>query len=382
MNFKKLEELMDHFTSWRIPGCNCVVYKDREKVFEYSSGYSDIESGTKMKGDEIMYMFSTTKPIVCATGLALWEKGKFDLDDPVEKFLPEWANMKVKKKHEDGTFDVVDATEKATMRHLFTMQAGLDYNTETEAMKECLAKFAPECPTREVARAIAASPLNFEPGEYWNYSLCHDVLGAALEVIEGKTLDKIVKEIILDPVGMTDTEFGMSDERRKRMATMYGFNDTTVQIERHPTQDNWSIFGTEYYSGGAGLTSTVADMCKFAEMMSAGGVTMDGVRILKPETIELMKTNQLGEVQIKEFNWSHLVGYGYGMGVRTLMDPEAAKTKAPVGEFGWTGAAGAFELIDTDNKIAMFYAHHMLNNQEYYTAPRLRDALYECIAAE
>ena len=381
MDFSKLSELMDHFTSWRIPGNSCVVYKDRKPVFKYSSGYSDIESGKKMCGDELLYMFSATKPVVCAAGLTLWEKGKLDLDAPVSKYLPEWDNMTYVSRDENGNEIVlpVPADRKATVKQLFSMTAGMDYMTETEAQLAARERTAPRCPTREIVRAMAERPLRFIPGEHWNYSLCHDVLGAVIEVAADMTLADYVGETIIKPVGMKNTEFGIRDERRARMATMYCFNDTTVRIEKNPTQDNWSIFGTEYHSGGAGLTSTVGDMAMFTEMMSAGGITIGGERIIKEETLDMMRRNHLSPQQMVDFNWSHLAGYGYGLGVRTLVDPASVNTKAPVGEYGWTGAAGAFMLIDPTNHVAMFYAHHMLNNQEYYTAPRLRDTLYECL---
>lgn len=381
MDFSKLSELMDHFTGWRIPGNSCIVYKDRKPVFKYSSGFSDIESGKKMCGDEVLYMFSATKPVVCTAAMTLWEKGKFDLNDTVDKYLPEWADMKYKTVDTDGKELIlpVPSDRKATVRDLFTMSAGLDYNTERPAIREAIEKYSPQCPTREIVRAMASEPLNFIPGDHWNYSLCHDVLGAVVEVIADMPLADYVKKVILDPVGMRDTEFGMSDERRKRMATIYSFNDTTVSIDKVPGQGNWAIFGTEYHSGGAGLTSTVGDMAMFTEMMSAGGVAQSGERIIKSTTIDLMKKNHLTEKQMPDVNWSQLTGYGYGLGVRTLVDPVKAESPSPVGEFGWTGAAGAYMLVDTENKLALFYAHHMLNNQEYYTAPRLRNVLYSCL---
>ncbi len=381
MDFTSLSELMDHFTDWRIPGNSCVVYKDRKPVFKYSSGYSDVESKKKMCGDEILYMFSATKPVVCSAAMTLWEKGKFDLFDTVDKYLPEWADMKYKSVDENGNELIlpVPSDRKATIRDLFTMSAGLDYNTETPSLRAAREKLAPECPTREIVRAIAAEPLNFIPGEHWSYSLCHVVLGAVIEVIADMPLADYVKKTILDPVGMKETEFGMSSERRKRMATIYSFNDTTVSIDKVPGQDNWAIFGTKYHSGGAGLTSTVGDMAMFTEMLSAGGITQEGQRILSDSTIELMSRNHLTEKQMPDVNWSQLIGYGYGLGVRTMVDPALGASPSPIGEFGWTGAAGAYMLVDTKNRLAMFYAHHMLNNQEYYTAPRLRNVLYSCV---
>lgn len=381
MDFTNLAEFMDYLTGWRIPGNSCVVYKDRKPVFQYSSGYSDIESKTKMRGDELMFMFSATKPIVCTAAMTLWEKGKFELTDALDNYLPEWANMTYNAWNEDGTRSIkpVPADRKATVRDLFRMTAGLDYNTEKPCLKEAREKLAPTCPTREIARAMAGDPLNFIPGEHWNYSLCHDVLGAFVEVLADMPLADYVKKTILDPVGMSETEFGMSDERRKRMATIYSFNDDTNSIEKLPGQNNWAIFGTEYHSGGAGITSNVGDMAKFTEMMAAGGITMEGQRIISEGTLDLMRKNHLNETQMKDFNWSHLIGYGYGLGVRTMVDPALGASPSPVGEYGWTGAAGAYVLIDPENRLSMFYAHHMLNNQEYFTAPRLRNILYSCL---
>ena len=219
----------------------------------------------------------------------------------------------------------------------------------------------------------------YQHDEHWNYSLCHDVLGALVEVIADMPLADYVKKTILDPLGMKETEFGMSDERRKRMATLYCFNDDTLSIEREPSQSNWSIFGTKYHSGGAGITSTVDDMALFTEMMAAGGVAQSGERIISSRTLDLLRSNQLSEQALKDVNWSHLNGYGYGLGVRTMMDPAKGGSTSPVGEYGWTGAAGAYMMIDPENRLAVFYAHHMLNNQEYYTAPRIRNIVYSCL---
>ena len=141
------------------------------------------------------------------------------------------------------------------------------------------------------------------------------------------------------------------------------------------------IFGSEYDSGGAGLVSTVSDMAKFADVMSARGLTREGARILAPRTVDLMRRNHLKTIpaSLSSFANNELVGYGYGLGVRTMVDPAAGGAPSPVGEFGWTGAAGAYMLMDPENELAMFYAHHMTNNQEDYTAPRLRNVLYSCL---
>ena len=139
------------------------------------------------------------------------------------------------------------------------------------------------------------------------------------------------------------------------------------------------VFGTEYDSGGAGVTTSVSDYSKFASALANGGVGMNGEQIISSGTIELLRTNQLDEKRLKCMTWSQLRGYGYGLGVRTMMNKAESGSTGSVGEFGWGGAAGATLLVDPDLKLSMFYTHHMLNPQETYNQPRLRNVLYTCL---
>ncbi len=370
---------MDFLTGWRIPGCTCHVYLDGKRVFEYSSGYSVVEDGKKMQGNELMYMFSATKVVTSTAALQLLEKGKFHLNDPLERYMPEWADVKVMSTDVEGHEALRDPDRKVLVRDLFSMAAGLTYNLSTPEIEKVIKDTDGYAPTREIARAIAKSPLKFSPGTHWEYSTCHDVLAAFVEEVSGQRFRDYVRENIFDKVEMPDSDFGIPEgERRERMARMYVFSDEKNAYERQWTDPEYILLGKGYDSGGAGMVSTVADMARFADAMSRGGMA-DGGRILSPHTIDLMRKNTLDENQLKDFSWEALVGYGYGLGVRTLMDPMKAGTLSPVGEFGWSGAAGAFMLIDPENRLSMFYAHHMVNNQEPFTNPRLRNILYACL---
>lgn len=381
MDFSKLRSFMDALCDWRIPGNACIVYYKRRPVFQYAAGYSNIETRQKMQGDELFYMYSATKPVTCAAALALWEQGKFILSDPVKKYLPEWADVKVRYTDADGTEKLRAPARDVTVQDLFTMQSGLDYNYFAPALAAAREKYAPECPTREMARAIAAEPLLFDPGTQWCYGFSHDILGALVEVIADEPFSAFVKRTVFDVIGMEQTTFGADEKRREKIAVLYNFNDEQDRIQRDAVQTNSFIFGTSYDSGGAGLVSTVSDMAKFADVMSARGLTREGARILAPRTVDLMRRNHLKTIpaSLSSFANNELVGYGYGLGVRTMVDPAAGGAPSPVGEFGWTGAAGAYMLMDPENELAMFYAHHMTNNQEDFTAPRLRNVLYSCL---
>lgn len=380
MDFKKLSDFMDELCGWRIPGCASVVYYKGEKVFSYSTGYADMEKGIKLDGEKHrMFMYSISKIITCATALSLWEEGKFVLEDPVSKFLPEWKNATYKAKDENGNEVILPVPREVTVKDLFSMTSGLDYNCESPNLKAAREEYAPHCPAIPLMNALAKDPMPFKPGERWCYGLSHDVLGAVVEVIAKKPLGQVAKERIFDPIGLEKTSYGLDEKYRGEMAVQYCFNDAKDCIEVNGIQDNWAIFGDEYHSGGAGVVSTVEEIGKIMKVLAAKGDIGNGKRILASRTVDMMRLPMLTEEQERGMDWSHLPGYSYGLGVRTMKDPAKGGSNGPVGEFGWTGAAGGFALIDPDNDLAMFYAHHMLNNQEHYVAPRLRNVLYSCI---
>ena len=168
----------------------------------------------------------------------------------------------------------------------------------------------------------------------------------------------------------------LTDALEKRLAMQY-LNEDAKGIRPIGAQNPY-VLGPAYDSGGAGLVTTVDDYIRFADMLAMGGVGLTGERILSKATIDLMRTNHLNDAQMKDFCWIQMAGYGYGLGVRTMVD-RTRGALSPVGEFGWGGAAGAYVLIDPDNRVTAYYAQHMLNNQEPYVHPRLRNLIYSCL---
>ncbi len=378
MNFNRLREFQDWLTAWRIPGNDCIVYKDHEEIYRYQSGWADVGNRKPMQGDELYYFWSMSKLVTTSLALRLHEEGKFLMNDPLDVYMPEFGNMTVRKKI-DGREEIVPAEKKITVGQLFNMTAGFDYVFDTEHVRAVKKATNGHCPTREIAKAIAKSPLCFEPGGHWNYSLCHDVLGAFIEVIAGKRLKDYAREVLFDPLGMDDTCYNLpSAEKMERLAVQYNFNDA---LERFiPTNNTCGhILGDEYDSGGAGVVSTCSDYMKFADTIANGGTSADGYRYISQATIDLWRTNTLNETQMKDMNWEHLAGYGYGYGVRTMIDRVRGGSLSPIGEFGWGGAAGSWVIIDPANRLALVYTQHMLNNQEGFISPRLRNILYGCL---
>lgn len=391
MDFCLMKNFMDSLTTWRIPG-NCIsVCLGGKEVFSYCSGYENYEKKLPMTDEKLFNVFSCSKPITVVAALQLYEKGLFLLDDPLYDFIPQYKNMYIN----DGE-KVKKAENPITLRHLFTMTSGLSYNTLSPAFDKARALTDGKMNTLTVAECLAEEPISFEPGTRWQYSLSLDVLAAVVEVISGKKFREYVKENIFTPLGMNDS-FYHNEEVLDRVAELYRYENSAESdlVKMQTASDNTNdgrivnvgkkvdlVFGCEYDSGGAGVTTSVSDYSKFACALANGGIGANGNRILSAGTVELMKTNQLDNNIMKDLTWPQLRGYGYGLGVRTLVDKASSGTTGNTGEFGWGGAAGATVLVDTELGLSMFYTHHMLNPQEEYYQPRLRNVLYACVTAK
>lgn len=393
MDFDKLKNLMEHFVEKDYaPGNGIIVYLDGKPVFEYACGYADIESKTPMTGKEYFNLYSCSKIATVTAALQLLEQGKFLLTDPLYDYIPEYKEMYIQQ--ENG--ELVKAQKPILIQHLFNMTAGFDYNRTTEPFQKAKEVTNGRMDTETVVRYMAQKPLYFEPGTRFQYSVCHEILGGLIEIVSGKKLRDYMKENLFEPLGMGDTMYHPTPEVFSKMASQYRFvseqNDREldyVEAQKFGNAKKGSFFkcgldvydtlGPEYDSGGAGLVSTAQDYVKLAAALANRGMGLTGERILSPCTVELMRTNTLNETQRKTFNWPQLAGYGYGLGVRTMMDRAAAGSLGNLGEFGWGGAAGTSVYIDPEINLAAVYTKHSLNPREEYYQPRVRNTIYACL---
>lgn len=353
--FKKTKAFCDSFLEYGLPGFDLAVYKDGECILRHMGGYSDLENGTKINGDERYNIYSCSKPITCTAAMQLWEKGLFSLEDKLSDYMPEFEHMTVKT--EGG---VKEAENPIRIHHLFEMTAGLTYNTKSDNIKQGLADTDGRLPTRESMKYIAKDPLAFEPGERWNYSLCHDVLAALVEVISGEKFEDYVKKNIFEPLGMTNSTFMLPEEEVEGLAQQYRFeNGAPRNVGKHIV--TYKI-GTEYASGGAGCISTVDDYMKFLEGLRTG-------KLVKPETLKFMTTDRLTKHQ-KSTYW--VENHGYGLGLRCYQEG------GRLHDIGWGGAAGAYLAIDVENGVSLYCAMHLLSSP----VQGLRGLLYRFILAE
>ena len=366
-------------SSGRIAGCAVRILRNDELLYEGSFGYADIEKKIRMSSENTIFPIASMSKVITVAGIMrLYEQGLFKMWDPVSEYLPGFKNPKIAKEKPDGSYEIVDAKGEVTMRQLFTMTSGVPYGwgdtaagrIRIEKEKEWQESGKPTPGAVEYANLVGQLPLAFEPGERWMYGFSIDVLGAVIEVLSGKTLGEYLKENIFDPLGMKDTGFFVPPEKFVRVATLYHINEELRAEERW-----YETKKPEFESGGGGLYSSVHDYSRFAQMLLHGG-TLDGVRILGRKTVDLISTDHLTPEQRKGDSWDTQRGYGYGLGVRVMTNPELAGINGSVGEWGWDGAFGNWFCVDPKENLTCVYLTTNLPGDHYRFIPKLMASMY------
>ncbi|MBR6707006.1 MAG: beta-lactamase family protein [Clostridia bacterium] len=369
----------------QIAGCSVRIMKDDEVRFEGCFGYADIEKEVLMSENTIFPIASMSKVVTIVGIMRLYEQGLFKLWDPVSEYLPGFKNPKIAVEKADGKYEIVDAKGEVTMRQLFTMTSGVPYagkdtaaaRIRMEKEKETQSSFSTKGGkfpgTREICDMVGQLPLAFEPGERWMYGFSIDILGGVIEALTGRTLGEYLKETVFDPLGMTDTGFFVPADKQDRIATLYRIHDAMTPDRREYPREK-----PVFESGGGGLFSTVRDYSRFAQMLLHGG-TLDGVRILGRKTVDLISMDHLTPEQQATHNWDTQRGYGYGLGVRVMTNPEIADINGSVGEWGWDGAFGNWFCVDPKEKLTCVYLTTNLPGDHYRFIPKLMASMYACL---
>ncbi len=379
MNFTKLTAFLNTLDAWGNVGFDCMIRQGGKEIYRYLHGFADRENGKPIREDTIYKMFSMTKPMTCVAALQLYEEGKFLMTDPVSKYLPEFANMMVRTTV-DGVCTLRPAKTEITVQHLFTHTAGFTYDLHSTSLDKLMEETNYCYTTRQFVAAIAKEPLIYDPGTQWQYSLAHDVLGAFVEVVSGAEFETYLQENIIKPLGMKDAHFIVPEEKIGRCALRYEHDETGKTWPQEPKLYNAYQVSPNYRSGGAGLSCTTEDYMKFADTLcNLGKSRENGTRILGTETVQLMRRNHLNPAQMVNFNWIQYVGYGYGLGVRTLVAPEVANAMTGLGEFGWGGAAGTYAIIDPAHDLTILFSQQSQPAGEDYIQPRIRNIVLRCL---
>ena len=339
---EKLNEAMHGMVDGgQLAGVVTMVSRKGKVVHFDAYGKRDIENGLAVEKDTIFRIYSMTKPIVGVALMTYYDEGRFTLDDPVSKFIPEFADLKVAKEDgPDGMPITEDADHPMTMRELMSHTAGLTYGLFSQSQVDTLYVNANildfNQSLKDMIDKLAKIPLRQQPGSMWHYSVAVDVQGYVLEVLAGKPLDEVLNERLFDPLGMTDTAFWVEPDKVDRFSHMYATNEgklAKVEFGQYLQKPN-------LLSGGGGLVSTATDYMRFAQMLANGG-ELDGVRILKPETVELMHTNHL-PAGVTDMGPIYR-GNRFGLDFSIVTDPNPATDhERAKGEYWWYGIGGTW----------------------------------------
>ena len=332
----------------QLPGVVTMVAKDG-KVVEFDvAGKRDVESGAPLQKDSIFRIYSMSKPITGVAMMLLFEEGKWQLNDPVSKHIPEWANLKVAKVNpQNGSVTQVAPDHAMTMRELMSHSGGLTYgvfgSTPVDKMYTDVNVLDRDATLQAMVDKLAKIPLLLQPGEKWQYSVSVDVQGYLVEKLSGQPFPEFLKQRIFDPLGMKDTAFYVPPEKMNRFVSFYTY-DKDRKFVPHPGVPDFSK-PPGAPSGGGGLVSTAMDYMRFCQMLLNGG-ELDGKRLLSPLSVQLMRSNML-PASARTMG----PGTGFGLDFAVVEDPVAAGGYYGEGTFYWGGYAGTWFWIDPVNKL-------------------------------
>jgi CubicO group peptidase (beta-lactamase class C family) len=320
------------------------------KVVAFNAvGQKDVRKTDPVQKDSIFRIYSMTKPLTGLAMMMLYEEGKWRIDDPVSRYIPEFARLKVYTgKNEDGTPKLEDAKRSMTMRELMTHTAGLGYVLSAANPVDKMIidgnVLNSAAPLKNMIDGLAKLPLLAQPGTRWSYSIGVDVQGYLVEKFSGMTFADFLRARVFEPLGMKDTAFHVPQEKLSRLALVHNGGPNGLVVDENRPDPTVVPLGP---SGGGGLFSTAMDYARFCEMMLGGG-QLNGVRIIAPRTVEMMRTNHVNPDPLKTMPQ----GTGWGMDFQIVMDAAAAGDSVPNGTYSWFGIAGTWFWIDPVDDLA------------------------------
>lgn len=386
-DFSSLHNAMQSYVDKELfAGISSAVLIGRDLVDVHCAGMADREAGIPMRTDHIFRIFSNTKLVTSIATLMLMEEGNFGLDDPIEHFIPQLANRQVLKQGARVIDEVEPALSSITIRHLMSHSSGLSYGfLEPEKLicetYNALGVSEPSTSLAKMIDVLEDLPLVFHPGTSWEYSVATDVLGRLIEVISGQTLETFFKDRIFDALGMTDTGFVCPSEKQDRLAAYYVGADIMDPMKPGLKRVNNSPYPNAYLqplprlSGGGGLVSTLPDMVALVRSLLP-----DGLNLLKPETLMMMRQNQLPEGQnIRFAGIGDMKGRGYGLASSVVLSPFPRETPNAVDEFSWGGIAGTQWWVSPNNNLAGLVMTQRVMSFSHPFAYDLKSKIYEAV---
>jgi CubicO group peptidase (beta-lactamase class C family) len=377
--------LRDKIAQGKIPGAILLIQQHGKPVYHEFFGVRDVATQLPMTDDTIFRLFSMPKPITSVVAMMLIEEGKFRLEDPISKYIPSFAKVKVgvEKKAQDGskTLDLVPPNRPPTILDLMRQTSGITYGFYGDSLvRKAYAAadiYAGDFDNAEFAERIAKLPLADQPGTLWQYGHSTDILGRIMEVVTGKSLLQVEKIKLLDPLGMQSTGFYVTDPDKKKLIAMPMPNDADFRVGFESKADQ----PMKWESGGGGMVSTMADLARFAQMLLNGG-KLDGKQYLDPKTFELMTSDQIGPGSGVERDYFYFPGdgFGFGLGFGVRTEPGNANPPPPgdLGELKWDGASGCYFVIDRKQDM-FFILLEETPSQRQIIQPAVKKLIYEAL---
>ncbi len=383
-----LEQTMGQYVAdGRLYGIHTRLVHKGEVVSDFKTGLRGLEAQAPIEDDTIYRIYSMTKPITGVAMMMLYEEGKFELDDPVTKYVPEFENLKVLAGvNEDGSAILADLERPPTMSELMSHTSGFAYglggtDPANSAFRDLKVLESPDLQT--FIDRTATIPLLFQPGEHWFYSVGMDIQGHIIEKLSGQTFGDFLQTRLFDPLGMTDTGFYVPDEDYGRFSEVYGFDPESGALVPIPFPS--VMFRKEtvaFESGGGGLVSTMNDYGRFSQMLVNRG-SLDGVQIIKPETLDLITTSVMPEgASMSTLGMNageQYPGIGMGLTFGTIEDSALAETKTPSGSYFWGGAASTWFWIDPVNELYFIGMVQIFDNNNPGEPLELRETSSEAV---
>ena len=377
--------LRDQVANGKIPGAVLLIQQHGKPVYHEFFGVRDVATELPMTDDTIFRIFSMTKPITSVVAVMLIAEGKFKLDDPVSKYIPSFANVKVgvEKLAEDGkkTLELVPPDRPPTILDLMRQTSGITYAFYGDSLVRKAYRaaniYAGDFDNAEFAERIAKLPLQNQPGALWQYGHSTDVLGRIMEIVTGKSLLDIEREKLLDPLGMNETRFYVADPGKKQLIARPMPSDSNYRVGFESTPE----IPMKWESGGGGMVSTMSDLARFSQMILNGG-KFDGRQYLSPKSFELMTTDHVGPDSGvgRDLLYFPGDGFGFGLGFAVRTDPGNAKPPpaGSLGELKWDGASGCYFVIDRKQDM-FFVLLEQTPSERQRIQPAVKRLIYEAM---
>jgi CubicO group peptidase (beta-lactamase class C family) len=366
LDLKRIESALSGMVNdGRTAGVSVLIWKDGREAWFGAAGFADREADRRMARDTIAQIYSMTKPVTGVALMQLWEQGKFGLDDPLYRYLPEFESIQVYTGKDAAGSPVYHAPARPiSVRDIMRHTAGFAYGPGNTPAHDAFVKADPmslDSDLAEMGRRLARVPLLFDPGTRWSYSIGVDVQALLVEKLSGQKFADYVRQHVFEPLGMRETAWREPDERLPRLAAMYRNKDGKLVRDPDSTTHKLNFQDNRLTGGGFGLASTVDDYMRLARMLLNGG-ELDGARILKPSTVKLMSTDQL-DPRITDRGFlpgKGSVGFGFDFAVRVSQPQKPEENRGAVGEFFWDGAASTLFWVDPANHLAaVFFTQKM-----------------------